>query len=387
MKEPSPAVVAAHDEDEISLFDLLQTVVENLRLLVLAPLAVGLLALGISFFIPPTFTATTQFFPPQRQQSVAVQFLPFQQQPSAPTIADLETPAEQLVAFLKSRSMEATVVKRFQTITGHETDSPLEFSSYINSSKEGLITVSVDHKDAAFAAQLANAYVEELGLLLNRLAMTEAQYRRIFFEKQLTSAKDNLIKAEQALKASGVNSGALKANPEAAIEGLAQLKASITAQEVRLTIMGGYLTKTAPAFKQAQTELSALRAQVSRAEREEPASASDSDYVAKFRDFKYFETLFELSVKHYEIAKIDESREGAVIQVVDVAQPPKGKSKPKKALIAVLATLTTGFVLLLFVFVRQALRNAAQDAESAAKLSRLRQAWGRVLGRRASIRS
>jgi uncharacterized protein involved in exopolysaccharide biosynthesis len=67
--------------------------------------------------------------------------------------------------------------------------------------------------------------------------------------------------------------------------------------------------------------------------------------------------------------------------VLDAAQPPERKSKPKKAQIAVLTTLATGFALLLFVFVRQALRNARQDAESAAKLAQLREAWRKALGR------
>jgi uncharacterized protein involved in exopolysaccharide biosynthesis len=131
------------------------------------------------------------------------------------------------------------------------------------------------------------------------------------------------------------------------------------------------------------TELAALRTQLRRAEQSQaPAAASDSDYIAKFRDFKYNETLFELFAKQYELARVDESREGAVIQVVDVAIAPERKSKPKKAMIAVLTTLATGFALLLFVFVRQAVRNAAQDADSAAKLNRLQQAWARALGRR-----
>ena len=82
----------------------------------------------------------------------------------------------------------------------------LETSSVIASGKDGLISVDVDDRDPQVAAQLANAYVEELGRLLSRLAVTEAQQRRLFFEKQLTNAKDKLVQSEQALKASGVNS-------------------------------------------------------------------------------------------------------------------------------------------------------------------------------------
>ena len=124
-----------------------------------------------------------------------------------------------------------------------------------------------------------------------------------------------------------------------------------------------------------------MRSQLSRAEKDEPTSGGDNDYISKFREFKYNETLFELFAKQYEIARIDESREGAVIQVVDAAVPPELKSKPKKALIAMLTTLATGFALLLFVFTRQALRGAAQTPETAEKIGNLRRAWSKALGR------
>ena len=99
---------------------------------------------------------------------------------------------------------------------------------------------------------------------------------------------------------------------------------------------------------------------------------SDDDYIVKYRDFKYQESLFEMFAKQFELAKLDEARDGAVIQVVDVAQAPERKSKPKKAMIAVLTTLATGFVLLMFVFVRQAWRNAMQDEATAQKLKQLK---------------
>jgi uncharacterized protein involved in exopolysaccharide biosynthesis len=91
--------------------------------------------------------------------------------------------------------------------------------------------------------------------------------------------------------------------------------------------------------------------------------------------------LFELFAKQFEMAKVDESREGAVIQVLDAAQPPEKKSKPKKALIAIIATLASGFALLLFVFIRQALRNASQDGESAQKMAALKTSWRKALGK------
>ena len=385
MDNPSPI-----EDDEISLLDLLQTVVDNLRLLVLAPLASGLLALGISFTMAPTFTATTQFLPPQQQQSAAAAMLQSLGALGglAGAATGLKNPNDQFVSFLQSRTLQDTLVARFKLMDRYESEfmedarKALSANALISSGKDGLITVSVSDKDPAFAAELANAHVQELTLLLGRLAVTEAQQRRVFFEKQLAEAKDKLTQAEQALQTSGVNMSALKANPQAAVEGLAQLQASITAQEVKVATMRGYLTEGAPDFRQALTELAALRSQLTQAEKSQaPAQKGDSDYVAKYRDFKYFETLFELFSKQYEIARVDESREGAVIQVLDVAQPPDRKSKPKKALIAVLTTLASGFALLLFVFVRQALRNAALDPDASHKLAQLRSAWRRAIGR------
>jgi tyrosine-protein kinase Etk/Wzc len=393
MAELDKNIVDSGEEDEVNLLDILQVAADNLRLLVVGPLAAGLVALGIGFAITPTFTATTKFLPPQQQQSSAAAMLQSLGALGglAGAASGLKNPTDQYVAFVKSQTIQDTLIERFKLKDRYDEQylqdvrKELERNTRVSAgAKDGLITIEVDDKDPAFSAQLANAYVEELQKLMSRLAVTEAQQRRVFFERQLAATKNSLAKAEQALKGSGLNSSALKASPQAAVEGLARLKASITAQEIKLASMRGYLTDNAPEFRQAQTELSAMRAQLMRAEKEEPSngrSPEESDYVAKFRDFKYQETLFDLFAKQYEIARVDESREGSVIQVLDVAKPPEKKSKPKKALIAATTALATGFLLLLWVFIRQGIRNAGQNPESAEKLSRLRRSFRHALGR------
>lgn len=393
MAEVDQNAPALADDDEISVIDMLQVVADNLRLLVLGPLAVGLVALGVSFAIPPTFTAATKFLPPQQQQSSAAAMLQSLGSLSglAGAAGAIKNPVDQYVAFVRSQSVQDALVDRFKLLERYEeryrqdARKTLESNSRISGgTKDGIITVEVDDKDPAFAAQLANAHVDELQKLLGRLAVTEAQQRRVFFEHQLASSKKALIQAEQALKTSGLNSSAIKASPQAAVEALAKLKAAVTAQEVKLASMRGYLADTAPEFRQAQTELAALRAQLSRAERDDPSSAGgrgESDYIAKFREYKYQETLFDLFSKQYEVARVDESREGSIVQVLDVAKPPERKSKPKKALIAVMTTLATGFLLLLWVFGRHAVRSASQDGESSQKIQRLRRSFAAAFGR------
>ena len=377
------------DDDEISLLDLLQVIVDNLRLLVLGPLVCGLAALGYSFTIPPTYTAKTQFLPPQQQQSSAASMLAslgaFGGLASAAT--GLKSPSDQYISFMKSVRVQDALIERFKLVEKYEaklkTDAraALTGSVRIASGKDGLISVEVDDKDPKFAADLANAHVEELRNLLGLLAVTEAQQRRMFFEKQLQITKENFIKADLALKSSGINSSVLKSSPASAVEAVARLKAGISVQEVKLRTMRNYLTESSPDFKQAQSELASLRTQLTKAEKEEPASRDASDYVGRYREYKYQETVFELYAKQFELAKLDESREGAVIQVLDIAEPPERKAKPKKAMIAIIATLASGFALLLFVFIRSALKSTSQTKETQQRIGALKVSWKKALGR------
>ncbi|MBM3339926.1 MAG: lipopolysaccharide biosynthesis protein [Betaproteobacteria bacterium] len=378
-------------DDEISLLDLLQVIVENLRLLVFGPLLVGLFALGVAFILPPVFTAKAVFLPPQQQQSAAASMLAsLGSLGGLAGAAGLKNPTDQYVAFLKSNTIKDALIDRFKLIQRFEvrlrSDARLQLDSIvrISAGKDGLMSIEVDDIDAGFASALANAYIEELRVLLAKLAVTEAQQRRVFFEKQLNQTKENLAKAETLLRSTGVSDRALKSNPASAVAAVAALKAQVTAQEVKLGAMRGYLADSSPEFKLALAELASLRSQLTKLERDDsgPGKSADVDYVNRYRDFKYHETLFELFAKQYEIARVDEAREGAVIQVLDAAQVPERKSKPKRALIAVIATLAAGFALLLLVFLRQAYRNASRSNDNAAKIESLTRAWSRAIGRR-----
>ncbi len=346
------------DADEISLLDLLQTVADHLRLLTLGPLAVGVTALGISAAIPPTYTATAKFLPP----------------PSAG--ADRKTQADKYVAYLRGNGVQDALIERFQLQERYHqkhqgaTRQALAAKARITAGKDGIVTIEVDDKEAQVSADLANAHIEELQ---SRVVETPAQKNRLFLEKQLSQTRDRLTQAEQAVRSSGVNASALQS---AAVTALAQLQAQVMAQEVKVAGLRSLATESAPAdLQQATTELGTLRAQLGKLK-----SSYAGDDMARYREFKYQEALLELFSQQYELAKLEEAREGAVIQVLDAAQPPESKSKPKKGLIAVLATLGSGFALLLFVFVRQALRNACQSPESAEKLKRLKASFRRSLG-------
>ena len=383
------SATAADRDDEISVLDLALVLAQNWRTLVFLPLAAGLIALGISYLIPATYTATTRILPPAQQQSTSAA-LAAQLGSLAGIVggaAGLKNPTDQYAALLKSRSVHDAIVQRFKLKELYEASyledarKGLEQRTRVSAGvRDGIITIEVEDRDPERAAAMANAFVEELRNLTKTLAITEAAQRRLFFEEQLAQAKENLTKSEVALQGSSVSESTLRTVPQSALEALARLKAQITAQEIKLASQRTFMTDANPEFRLGIQELSALRTELSKAEKSSPvmAAGNGAEYIAKYRDFKYHETLFDLMAKQYELARLDEAREGAVIQVVDAAQPPERKSKPKKGLIAVLTTLAVFFATVLLVFVRQAFQNMARKPESAEKVRHLRRVlWSR----------
>jgi uncharacterized protein involved in exopolysaccharide biosynthesis len=377
MTEP----IASANDDGMSLLDLLVVLAENTKLLIVIPIVAGLAALGIAFLITPTFTATTKILPPQQQQGAAAALasqLGALAGLGGTAGVGIRNPADTYVALLRSRTVEDRLVDRFNLLNVYgqtlrqDARNTLEAATKIAAGKDGLITIDVDDKDPKRAADLANAYVEELYKLTGTLAITEAQQRRVFFEKQLQQTQEHLKNAQAALSQARIGQSVINTAPQAVVEGVARLKAQVTAQEIRLSTMRGYLTESSPEFQLAQRELASLRTQLMQAERDQPSKGGAApDYLNRFRDFKYQETLFDLMTKQYELARLDEAREGAAIQVIDPAQPPEWKSKPKKASIAVLTTLAAFLICVFFVLVRHAIRTLAKEQDSAEKLRRI----------------
>jgi uncharacterized protein involved in exopolysaccharide biosynthesis len=375
-------------ETGLSLLELVLIVAEHLRLVIAVPLGTALLALGVAFLIPPTYTATARILPPSQPQSISAA-LAAQLGSLAALVggsAGIKNPADQYVALLKSRTVRDAIIDRFNLKVLYDVryreDARKQLDKNTNiyaGVRDGIISIEVDDRDAKRAADVANAFVEELRILTNALAITEAGQRRVFFQEQVSKAKTNLVTSEMALRGSAVNEATLRTVPQSALESLARLKAQITAQEIKLASLRAFMTNTNPEFRLATQELDALRAALAQAEKgySLTASSNGAEYIAKYRDFKYHETLFELMAKQYELARLDEAREGAVIQVVDAAQAPERKSRPKRALIAVLAGLGALFITVLFVVVRQSVRTIAASPRTSAKFNELRRKFVR----------
>ena len=282
-----PADTFEDDGPRVGLVDLLTWLGEGKRLIggVTGVALVGSLALA--FLLAPIYTARTTLLPPGSQQ----------QSGSAAALAALgalgglagglgaKTPDELYVALLKSDSVYRDLDQRFSLRARYEVKSfealrkAMPQHVRVSSDKKaGVIVVEVDDEDPKFAAELANAHVVEVTKLLSRLAVSEAQLRRVFFEAQLQATKENLIKAERDLQRVQEKSGVivLDKQAEALIGGAAQLRAQIAEREVQLRVLRGSATEQNPDVQRLSAEVRALRGELARMESSQGGTAGST---------------------------------------------------------------------------------------------------------------
>jgi len=389
---------------DISLLDLLIVLALHGRDLLAGTVAAAALAAVVSFFLPNRFTATTIILPPQQNTSSAVALLG--QLGSANPLASLagsglglKNPNDLQVAMLKSRTVEDAMIDRFNLMALYRevrrSDARNAFEKVTdieNGPKDGLIRISVTDKDPSRAAEMANAYVDEYKKLSATIAVTEASQRRLFFEQQLVQAKENLADAEEALKRTQQKTGLIQLDGQAraVIESVAQLRGQVAAKQVQIRAMHQFAAEQNPDLQLAEQELAGLRSELARMGSGSGGSSGDLlmpkgsvpeaglDYVRKLRDMKYNETIFELLAKQFEIAKIDEARQGSVVQLVDKAIAPDKKSFPNRVLIVACSTIAGLALAIFWVLFSEALRFARKDPRHREQLNALARSLGRA---------
>ncbi len=352
-------------ETEISLLDLIIVVVRHRGMIAKVTLGMTLIGLVVSFLLPVRYTASTAILPPLQGGSAGSALI--SQLGSLSSVASmagggslgLKNPNDLQVALLKSRTIEDEMVDRFDLIKLYREKrrslarKDLEKAVDIESgSKDGLIRISVTDRDPRRATDMANGYVEEFKKYSAGLAVTEASQRRLFFEQQLSQAKDNLASAEEQLKRTEQKTGMIQLDSQAraAIGLVADLRGQIAAKEVQISGMQAFATGENPDLQLAEQQLASLRSQEERLGAN-PDGASNVmmpkgnmqeagiEYVRKLRDVKYFETIFDLLARQYEIAKVDEARQGALVQIVDKAVVPDHRSSPMRTVITLIAAV------------------------------------------------
>jgi tyrosine-protein kinase Etk/Wzc len=394
--KPSASTVR---NDEISLLDLLIVLAEQKRLIFWITAICTLLTAGITLILPVSYTAQATLLPPQQNTSLANSLVSAMGGSLGSMAAlasggglSLKNPNDMYVGMLKSVTVEQRMVDQFnlraEYHSKYNADARKKFESKVTiegDGKDGLIHISVSDHNAQRAADLANGYVDSFRNLSEHLAITEASQRRLFFEREWIQAKNQLADAEEAMKKTQETTGLIELDSQARalIESAASLRAQIAAHEVQLQAMSTYATSENPQRILLEQELSSLRDQLAKlgGSEENPNSLIvpkgrvpevGLEYVRRLRDVKYNETLFDILSRQFEIAKLDEAKQGSIIQVVDAATTPERRSFPKRALLTAGAFFVGLFLAVFVAFVRAGMARLRTDPESGAKLALLK---------------
>jgi tyrosine-protein kinase Etk/Wzc len=385
-QSPRPASV---EDGEISFLDLAIVLAKHKKLVLGLPLITGIVAIVVSLQLPLIYTSTTKILPPQNNQAAMLGQLASQMGALAGAALRLSYPNELYIGLLRSRTVSDNLIDRFELKKVYGVDlyqsarQILESRTSISTSKDGIVTVEVDDGDPKRAAEMANGYLEELYKLTQVLAVTEASQRRLFFERQLELARNNLAKAEsvarQALDKGGL--AAVDTQSRSMLENTARLRAEISVKEIQVSAMRAFATDRNPQLQQTQIEVDAMKRELSKIEgggvRGKEAAggsarADGMDNLRLIREMKYNEVVYELLARQFEMAKIDEAKDASLIQVLDKALVPERKSKPKRATIVILAVLAAAFIAILWVFVSEALERMRRDPDTSQRLDRIR---------------
>jgi uncharacterized protein involved in exopolysaccharide biosynthesis len=361
-----------------------------------------LIGILLCLVLPTRYTSTAQLMPPQKIDSLS-DMLTAQLGISSLTAAGssfLKDPNGIYVGILQSRPIEDAIIKKFDLMHLYRSRNmrdcrkELEDRTDIESEKSTLVSISVKDRDPQRAADLVNAYIAEFRALTTSVTLQETARRRLFYEEQLNKQKDALALAEANLNQVQKNKGMIHPlQAEVIMGGLAMLRAQIAAQEVQVQGLRSFSTEHNADLQLAEKELAAMQGEA--AKMAEHGSSSDfSDiglkdvpdvglsFLRAAREVEYQQAVYTLLLKQYEAARLDESNEAYVIQVIEPAIPMDHISSPKYALILAISTILGFLFGVLWVIFAKRYEDALSDPVAAEKFATLRIQLRSLLKRR-----
>lgn len=388
---------------EIHFLDVLIILSKRRKFILSFTLTVSILTAIAVLIIPSKYTAETIVLPPNQNSSMSSSLLSQVGNSSAlASIAGaslgIKSPADMYVSLFRTQPVEDALIQHFGLMARYRvkkmSDARLAFehqSMVVLGTKDGLINISVTDRDPDLAAAIANGYVDEFRNLSAHLAISEASQRRAFFEKELQEADGNLVTAEEAMKSTEQSTGVLQIDSQARalIESAATLRGQIGAKQVELRAMRSYATEDNPQMVMAKQQLDALKDQLTQLTGTSANSNSDIivpkgniptaqiEYLRSLRDVQYYQTIKEILAREFEMAKLDEAREGAIIQVAQVATPPDKRSSPKRTLSVIVALILSFFVACGWCFLAERIDHFKQNPVERGRLDVLRATLGK----------
>jgi tyrosine-protein kinase Etk/Wzc len=369
-----------------SVLDYLLVIAKHRRMIFLTTFGAALITALITLLLPSIYTAKAMVIPIDDDKggmSVLMSQLSglAGMAGAAGGAIGAKTTGNLYVTMLKSETVKDPIIDRFKLIDLYEAKYRSDVYKKLDEiavvslgKKDGVVTIMVDDKDPKRVADMANAYVEELGKLAAGLNMAGAGKNRLFLEKRIAEARADLSRAEDALKNFQSKNKAISVTDQAqaTIAGVAQLRAQLAIKEVELGTLKRQFTDTSQEVKTARAMVANLRAQIGGLEGKGGGTSSmptvgnmpqlGQEYMRLMREFKIQEAVVEMLTKQYEVSKLSETKDVAPFQVLQKATVPERRTKPKRLKLVMLAGMFTFALTILAVFSLESFRSMS-DAE------------------------
>jgi uncharacterized protein involved in exopolysaccharide biosynthesis len=339
----------------------------------------------IAFLIPASYTSTAQLMPPDNQSSsgLAMMAAMASSKPGgglagmAGDLLGLKNSGAMFIGVLKSETSQDRIIQQFdlKKVYGVRlvSDARKKLDSRTNISEErksGIISIEVTDHNPDRAAAIANAYIEELNVLVAQLSTSAAHRERVFLEDRLKVAKQELDEASNQLAQFSSKNTTLDMQTEgkAMLDAAGMLAGELIAAQSELQGLRQIYTDNNARVRALNARVDELRKQLERlggAKEEFTANTnqgSDSKALrvgepggdkltaspfptirklpllgAKYSDYyrqaKIQETVFELLTEQYEMAKVQEAKETPSVKILDPGRVPDKKSFPPRLLI------------------------------------------------------
>jgi tyrosine-protein kinase Etk/Wzc len=396
--------IQENTEPDINLLDLLIALGQEKWTLVIVTFLAAVTGVVVSLITPATYVSRTSIMPSQQSGGGGGGLASLGSLAGLPGLgavsnmaAGIKSSDEMFIALMRSQSVQSALIEQFKLKERYGARNSEEAMQALNMNvailadkKSGMLFVDAQDKDPEFAAQLANAQVKELNVILSRLAVTEAQQRRAYYEQQIVKTQTKIPQLEFEFKDAQKNSGLEVAS---LLSEAGSLPGQIAAKELQLQVLSRFATAQNPDLKRLAVEISALRAQMARYElsKTEPkikepskpgqlAESTKTNFVQKatqaYNTLKIQEALLDGYVKQLELAKVDEAKEGPAVQVVDEARAPEIRAKPERKKLVLAYTVTGLVIAFVLAALRALLRHSRSTPEGLKRWSQLKRAWG-----------
>lgn len=370
-------------KSEVSLFDIIFKLFKHRWFIFKTVLIITVLSLIISLIIPKTYKSTVRFFPPPREGGgMGGLFSNFLQ----PMVSTSELKSEAILVVLQSRSLKESVIRKFKLDQVYGTDimelllKKLDANLEINDIREGgfgfnpLLAVELSYldKNPIRVKAVTQYYVSKMDSIIKKLNQERALSTSRIIEKRYRQNIRDLQKAENALKEFQEKYGIfeIETQTKSIIEKLAELKTQIIQIEIQIDVLKKMTSRD-------NTQLQKLRVQKASLEKKYSELVNASDTRPKDQVFQPLSKMPELAAKYsrlyrevlvqnkiyeyvypqYEQAKLQASTQSHGIQILDMAELPTYKEKPKRLFIVLSGFLFSLFLSFTILFIKEVIES------------------------------